>query len=240
VNPQLEALLSLQSQDDVIQSLEDRVAALGPRLAALDAERQQAAKAAASARSAVEREETRVRDLSGRADDFRRMNARAVAQMDMVRTAREANAATTQVDLSRRALSDAEAELGSATQRLSTLRAAAEAAEERVAMLEVEQAEARARLEAERAEIDEALAGARSERASRAKGVDPRTLMKYDRIRARRRDTAIFPLRGYSCANCDTAIPTQRRNAMGGGAIDVCESCGVLLYAPQEAGVGSH
>src|ERR1043165_4805538 len=94
VNPQLEALLALQSQDDVIQELEDRIAALAPRLAKLDADRQQAAKAATGARSAVEREETRVKDLSGRAEDFRRMNARAVAQMDMVRTAREATAAT--------------------------------------------------------------------------------------------------------------------------------------------------
>ena len=242
MNPQLEALLALQSQDDVIQTLEDRIAALAPRLAKLDADRQQAAKAAASAQSAVEREEQRVRDLSGRADDFRRMNARAVAQMDMVRTAREATAATTQVDLSRRALSDAEAELGSASQRLTTLRAAAETADEHVASIEGEQAEARAKIDAERAELDASLAAARAERAQKARGVDPRTLMKYDRIRARRRDTAVFPLRGFSCANCDTAIPTQRRNAMlSGGAIDVCESCGVLLYAvPQEAGAGSH
>ena len=240
MNPQLEALLALQSQDDVIQSLEDRIAALAPRLAKLDADRQQAAKAADGARSAVEREEQRVRDLSGRADDFRRMNARAVSQMDMVRTAREANAATAQVDLSRRALSDAEAELGSASQRLSTLRAAADTADERVAEIESEQAEARGTIDAERAELEEALAAARAERASRSRGVEPRTLVKYDRIRARRRDTAVFPLRGYSCANCDTAIPTQRRNAMSGGAIDICESCGVLLYAQQEAGAGSH
>ena len=239
MNPQLEALLALQSQDDVIQALEDRLAALGPRLAKLDADRQQAAKAAAGARSAVEREETRVRDLNGRAEDFRSMNARAVAQMDKVRTTREATAATTQVDLSRRALTEAEAELGSATQRLGTLRAAATTADERVATIESEQADARAKLDAERAEVEAALGEERAQRSSKSRGIDPRTLLKYDRIRARRRDTALFPLRGFSCANCDMAIPTQRRNAMlSGGAIDVCESCGVLLYATPEAAEG--
>jgi len=42
----------------------------------------------------------------------------------------------------------------------------------------------------------------------------------------------VFPLRGHSCANCDTVIPLQRRSAMlGSGATEICEGCGVLLYA---------
>ena len=59
----------------------------------------------------------------------------------------------------------------------------------------------------------------------------PRSLLgKYDRIRTRRTH-ALYPLRGESCGNCDTAIPMQRRNQMViNGPIDVCEACGVLLY----------
>ena len=46
-----------------------------------------------------------------------------------------------------------------------------------------------------------------------------------------RRAQALYPLRGESCGNCDTAIPMQRRNHMAvNGPIDVCEACGVLLY----------
>ena len=50
--------------------------------------------------------------------------------------------------------------------------------------------------------------------------------------RGRKGERAIFALRGPSCGHCDTAIPLQRRNQMiGTGLIEVCEACGVLLYA---------
>ena len=56
-------------------------------------------------------------------------------------------------------------------------------------------------------------------------------LGKYDRIRGKRTQ-ALYALRGGSCGNCDTAVPLQRRNIMAGsGQIEVCEACGVLLYA---------
>lgn len=240
MNAPLDALLALQSHDHDIQALDRTVAALAPRVAKLDTERQQSVRAADGARAAVEREEERVRELSGRADDFRRMNARAVSQMEMVRTTREATAATSQVDISRRALAEVEADLTTAAQRLAALRSTASAAADRVAALEEEQAEARARIAAERAEIEQELVAARAERGAKAERVDPRTLARYDRVRHRRQGTAVFPLRGYSCGNCDTAIPTQRRNAMTGGAIDVCESCGVLLYTPPTPVTADH
>jgi uncharacterized protein len=57
-------------------------------------------------------------------------------------------------------------------------------------------------------------------------------LHKYDRIRSRRRSTAVFALREVSCGNCDTAIPLNRRSIMiNTGTIETCEACGVLLYA---------
>ena len=57
-------------------------------------------------------------------------------------------------------------------------------------------------------------------------------LAKYERIRGRKGQQAVYPLRGPSCGHCDTAIPLQRRNQMvNSGNIEVCEACGVLLYA---------
>jgi hypothetical protein len=80
----------------------------------------------------------------------------------------------------------------------------------------------------------EALADARAKRAQTASHVPKTILTKYDRIRGRRGEQAIFALRGPSCGHCDTAIPLQRRNQMiGTGQIEVCEACGVLLYATQ-------
>ena len=99
-----------------------------------------------------------------------------------------------------------------------------------VAEVEAEQAAARGEIDTERQEIESSLETARRARDNKTAGVARPLLGKYDRIRTRR-PKALYPLRGDSCGNCDTAIPMQRRNLMAvNGAIDVCEACGVLLY----------
>src|SRR4029078_13723394 len=89
---------------------------------------------------------------------------------------------------------------------------------------------ARDEIETERAEIMASLEVAQKERSQKTAGIARPLPGKYDRLRTRRAK-ALYPLRGDSCGNCDTAIPMQRRNLMAvNGAIDVCEACGVLLY----------
>src|SRR4029079_11978600 len=102
------------------------------------------------------------------------------------------------------------------------------------AVLEMEQAQqtARASLDADQKEIDAKLAERRAQREQHARAVPRNLLARYDRIRSRKREHAIFPLRNHSCGNCDTAPPPARRSAMAGsGVTEVCEGCGVLLYA---------
>lgn len=232
MNAQLQALLTLQDHDDAIAGIEAQRAALAPKFASLDNERAAAERAATSSKAAVEREERRQQELQQRAEEFRRLNARAQAHMEQVRKPQEANAAATQIDISRRALADVEAELSLVGQRLSALRSGAEAAEFALIELGERQAADRAVLDGERAALDARLTDARARRDSAAGDVEPRTRVRYDRVRERRRRTAVFALRGTSCSNCDTAVPTQRRAALASGAVvDICESCGVLLYA---------
>ncbi|MGZ8456552.1 MAG: zinc ribbon domain-containing protein [Gemmatirosa sp.] len=231
MNDQLDALLALQSADDAIQALETRLAALAPRLARLDGERQAADKAVASAQAALKRESERHAHLSERAGEFRRMNERAVGQLDQVRKARDASAAGAQVDISRRALTDAESELHAAGLRLATLQSALDAAQTRIGGIEQEQAPARAEVRGDQQQIERQLSTSREGRDVLARAVEPRLLSKYDRVRGRRRGPAVFALHHFTCGNCDTAIPTQRRAGLLSGAIEVCESCGVLVYA---------
>ena len=83
-----------------------------------------------------------------------------------------------------------------------------------------------------RQSLEQEIGAARARRLEAAKRVEPGTLQRYDRVRARRHQRSVFALRGMSCSNCDTAIPTQRRAALASGeTVDICESCGVLLYA---------
>jgi predicted nucleic acid-binding Zn-ribbon protein len=104
--------------------------------------------------------------------------------------------------------------------------------ERSLADLDASQAADRETIERERAELQGRLDEARGKREGMAQRVARPLLAKYDRIRGRKRVQAIYALRGPSCGNCDTAIPMQRRNVMqSSGQIEVCEVCGVLLYA---------
>jgi len=227
---EVEALLALQEDDTRIAELETRLNALNPRLAALDKKREGAASALARAQSAVEAEERRQRELQGKIQQHKQMQEKNLAQFDAVKRLKEATAAMAQVESARRIIAEDESELTALMRRLGEMRTNVVAQETSLAEVEAEQATAREEIAKERSEIDTALAAARQERSGKTGGVPRALLGTYDRIRTRRA-YALYPLRGESCGNCDTAIPMQRRNQMSvNGPIDVCEACGVLLY----------
>jgi predicted nucleic acid-binding Zn-ribbon protein len=232
VHPDVAALLAVQTDDIEIHGLEERLAALMPRLEAIAKDQERAAGALDQARQAVEAEERRQREVRGRLDQFRQLEERNQAQLNAVTSAREATAATAQLDQARRMIGEAQRELDSISHRLTDLRHGVTERDHAFRDIEREQKELRSSLDADRAVIDAELARLHAHRNELSAKVPRALLARYDRIRSRKRVHAVFPLRGNSCANCDTVIPLQRRSAMAGsGATEVCEGCGVLLYA---------
>ena len=232
---EVEALLALQEDDAKIAELEDRKRSLEPRMAALDKKREAAAAAVNKSRAQVETEERRQRELQGKVAQHKQMQEKNLAQLDAVKRLKEATAAMAQVESARRIIAEDESELTALERRLSELRATVQSTESSLAEIESEQAAAREEIDKERKEIDENLEAAKTQRAGKTGSVSRTLLGKYDRIRTRRVQ-ALYPLRGESCGNCDTAIPMQRRNQMAvNGPIDVCEACGVLLYRAETA-----
>ena len=228
----VEALLALQADDATIHELEGRLASLEPRLLDLERQRQVAADALSRARQALEAEERRQRDLQTRFAQHKQLQERNLAQLDQVRSLRESTAAMSQVDQVRRILADEENELSAISRRMADLRHQVDVQQGALAQLERDQESQRHAVDEERGRVDEELGTARRRRAETAAKVAPARLSKYDRILRRRRKDVLFALRGPSCSNCDTAIPIQRRNQMATtGAIEMCEACGVLLYA---------
>jgi predicted nucleic acid-binding Zn-ribbon protein len=198
----------------------------------MEVARRAAAEIATRAREAVHTEEKSQRDLQTRIAQHKQLHERNVAQLDSVRRMREATAAVAQVEQARRILAEEESALQAITRRLGELRTAAEAHERTLQELDEQQAAERMTIEAARAEVEQDLAARRVTRAGSATRVERSLLQKYDRIRSARHDGAIFPLRGPSCGHCDTSVPLQRRNLMSArGSIEVCETCGVLMYA---------
>jgi predicted nucleic acid-binding Zn-ribbon protein len=228
---EVEALLALQDDDLKIREIESEIRALDPHLAELDKKRDSAAAALTRAKSAVEAEEKKQRDLQQRLAQHKQLQERNLHQLEDVKRLREATAATAQVETTRRLMAEDESEIAILGRRINEMNAAVAASKQALADVEREQKEARPEIETKRAELQARLDDAKRDRNGRAGSVPRPTLGKYDRIRGRR-GQALYPLRGGSCGNCDTAVPLQRRNLMqASGDIEVCEACGVLLYA---------
>ena len=231
MHPDIQALLTLQDDDLAIDGLEDRLAELAPHLKQLAAAKQAAEAQAAKAREAVSAEERSQVALKTRMEQHRDLQTRNTAQVDMIARPREATAAMAQLEQSKKLMAEDEKALEASNTRLRALRD--EVTQRETALIAAMEAESNAQeaVSAQRAEIEGQLKEARTRRATDAEKVNSGFRSKYDRIRAKRRMRAVHPLVGNSCANCDTMVPTQRRNVMTAkGGIDVCEGCGVILY----------
>jgi uncharacterized protein len=228
----VQALLAVQHDDLHIYALEERLGSLAPRLAALERERGKVAGAIERARKAIEAEESRHREARGRVETHRQLVERSQRQYESVSSPREANAAMTQLEQTKRMADESARDADQVQGRINEMRHQVADLEKQLAELEARQADARSTLDADRLVIETELATAHSKRAESARTVPRPMLAKYEKVRARRRAETVFPLRGPSCSACDTAIPTQRRAAMAAsGSLEMCEGCGALLYA---------
>jgi hypothetical protein len=232
VTEELIALLALQEQDEAIDTIQGKLDALAPRVAELEKRVRHATDAVERAQTTLTAEEQRQAYLREKVTEHKSVLEKNQAALDQVKTMRAATAAVTQLEQIRRVLADEESDFAGVTRRLAELRATVEAATAAVRAVEAEQTDARATIETEKQAIADEIAVASAERDVRAKTVGKSVLLKYDRIRVKKRPRAVFPLNGGACSACDTSIPVQRRYTMQNtGTIELCEACGVLLYA---------
>jgi uncharacterized protein len=232
MHPDVQSLLAVQIDDLEIYELEDRLAALAPRIAVLEKERGKVAAHLTRAQAAIDAEEVRHREAMHRVDANKALVERSQRAFESVTSPREANAAMVQLEQTKRMVDDSERDAVQVLGRINELRHQLAAFETALSDVENRQAATRAELDAERRVIEQEITAAQAKREVTAARVPRSMLSKYDRVRARRRNESVFPLRGSSCSACDTAIPTQRRAAMAAtGALEMCEGCGVLLYA---------
>jgi predicted nucleic acid-binding Zn-ribbon protein len=232
VNPDIERLLTLQRNDSELDQLQRQLQALDAGAKALERDREDAAANLEKARAELAAEEKRQRELQSKFSEHKQLQEKNLAQLDAVKKAREAAAAMSQIDITRRALMQDESDLQAADQRTRAMRDQVVARE--LALMEVEERirDTRAATAGEREGVEREIAAARSKRDTSAQDVSPRLLVVYDRLRRRGRGAALAEIRGASCGACNTMIPMQRRNQiMSGAVIEACEGCGVLLYA---------
>ncbi len=228
---ELAALLAVQSDDLEIHVIEEKLAALQPRLKELDQRKARITAELERAQVTVTAEEKKQAFLREKITEHKALIDRNQTQMDAVKTMRQATAAVAQMEEARRIVATEESELVAINRRLEEARATLHAQQSALEACTSEQAEARTEVASRQASLDGELTVMRAKRADKAAHVPTPLLSKYDRIRTRRRSQAAWPVHGMACGACDTAIPMQRRNQMSNsGGIDVCEACGVLMY----------
>lgn len=228
---EIASLLALQSDDLVIHEIETKLAALAPRIAELDARRKRLAEGVERQQTLVTAEEKKQAFLRDKIAEHRALIDRNQAQLDAVKTMRQATAAASQMEQAKKIVAGEESDLLALNRRLEEMRGGLKAVKDDLASLEAEQAAARGEVAEQRAALDAELAAAAAKRAETAKAVPPALRTRYDRIRNKKRVTVVVPLNGLSCGACDTAIPMQRRHSMmATAAIELCEVCGVLMY----------
>lgn len=229
----LAALLLVQEEDVAIHGLETRLAALEPRIHELDTRRQKALDAVEKATVATAAEEKKQAYVREKIAEHKLLIERNQAQMDAVKTMKQATAAVSQMEQAKRIVATEESDLLAINRRLEEVRGVLHGLQAELAAIESEQETARGEVLTERAALDGEIASLREKRQAAAAQVSPALLSRYDRIRGRRRVEAVFAMSGMSCGNCDTAIPMQRRHVMSAsGAVELCEACGVLMYFP--------
>jgi predicted nucleic acid-binding Zn-ribbon protein len=232
VHQDVAALLAVQDEDVAIYDLENRLAELRPRLDSMATDHDRAIAALQQARKTADSEERRRADVAARVSQHRALQEKNQAALNSVTSMREATAATAQLEQAKRMIDEDERELSAIGQRLMEANRLVTDRERVATDLETAQTRARESLSADQQELEQRLADARRVREEKARQVPRALLSRYDRIRSRKRVHAVFPLRGHSCGNCDTLIPLQRRSIMvGTGATEICEGCGVMLYA---------
>ena len=234
MHPDVTALLAVQDDDLKIHELETRLAELRPRLDAMARERDKALAGLQEARHIAASEERRRHEVAARVAQHRALQEKNQQALNNVTSMREATAATAQLETAKRMIDEDERELSQIGQRAAEASRLVDERQRVASELETAQLKARDSLAADQTNIEQELTTARKDRDAKAGNV-PRTLLsRYDRIRSRKRVHAVFPLRNNSCGNCDTMLPLQRRSLMlNTGATEVCEGCGVMLYASE-------
>jgi predicted nucleic acid-binding Zn-ribbon protein len=234
VHPDVTALLAVQDDDLKIHELETRLAELRPRLDAMARERDKALAGLQEARHIAASEERRRHEVAARVAQHRALQEKNQAALNNVTSMREATAATAQLETAKRMIDEDERELSQIGQRAADANRLVDERQRVASELETAQVKARDSLAADQSDIEAKLTDARKDREAKAAHVPRSLLSRYDRIRSRRRVHAVFPLRNNSCGQCDTMLPLQRRSQMlNTGATEVCEGCGVMLYASE-------
>ena len=230
-------LLDLQAKDAILTSIDVQLATLERDAGQLDQALQRTRANFEAARRALADGQRRRDEHEARIESYRTLQERRRQKLDQVRTAKEASALTTELDLARSVMAQEENDWVRSADAVIQLERKVHAEELNVKAMEAAQAVERAGLAERRSALELERAAALRDRDTTAALIDKSLRHRYDRLRRSRSSAVVVPLVGGACGGCHTAVPLNRRSQINAGAVlDGCEACGAILYPAEREG----
>ena len=227
----LQQLLILQTRDTALLAANLKLTAVLDQIARLDADLAQARQATAEARVSLAATIKLREEVESKVESLRVLQERRRQRAESVRTARELQALSSELDLARAGLLREEAEWFRVSEQVTARENALKEHEERRAALEADQTTGRVELESLRREAEAARDEAQAARQAATGELSRPLLVRYDRLWGARSAEVVVAIRGDACGSCFTSIPMSRRNQIKAGTVlDSCEACGAILY----------
>ena len=227
---QLKLLEELQRHDARLQELETLMRALPQKLATAENALSELEKLLARERAEFLDSEAFRKSQEDEQKDANDQLGRAKAKLSQVKNLKESNAATREMEATRRQLDTREEEV----QKLATV---IEEQRHKIGEHESKLEADRRELTAERDTVDKRLtelgaeiAEARGQREVLAKQLRPDVLKRYGTIRMRR-GLAVVAVRDGTCRGCNMNIPPQLYNTLQrGNSLELCPNCNRIIY----------
>src|SRR5580765_2771633 len=230
MNADLEKLIELEKVDREALRLNEEVAGLPRRVAAIEEKLAEHKAAVEKAKARIKGNEANRRQLETDIKGFQEKIAKYRSQSSSVKTNDEYRALMHEVEFAEKQISGCEDKILELMLALENEEKALKVAEAELkteaADVEKEKAEARVRT----AEDEKLLAGLKDKRQQLRSGVNDSPLQHYDRV-MRQRKSAIAEARDQKCMACFVMVrPQIWQDIRANEQIITCNSCGRILY----------
>lgn len=234
MNADLKKLIRLQAVDNGVREYTAKTDAFPVRSQALDVQLRSAQAGVAEAEGAIRTNQEQRKKLEAKVSDLEVKISKYRDQLMSVKTNEEYRAMTKEIEFSQSAIRKEEDQILVLMENMESLGGALGKAQARLREDEATVASDRATLETANEEDTRTLEAYRRERQELVSGIQEDVLDHYERVRNFRGGIGIAPARNEECVICNVRMRPQvfqevRRN----DAIITCDSCGRILYDPE-------
>jgi len=230
MNPDLEKLIALQEADREIERLNQEIALLPHRVAAIERKLAETRAQVEKARAAIAATQRDRKKLETEIQDHQQKISKYREQSLSVKTNEQYKALLQEITFAEQVIRGCEDKILEGMLAIETqeknLKAAEAELKQETAEIEKEKAEARARTEQDQKELAE-WTGRRNQLRSE---ISADVVPYYDRV-VKLRKSAISEVRDGKCAACNVMLRPQTYNEVrANDRIIACDSCGRVLY----------